>query len=344
MEKRKLGSLEVSKICLGSMTWGEQNTQVEAFEQLDYAVDNGVNFIDTAEVYPIVPKEETSGDTERYIGRWLKQSGKRNQVVLATKITGPHVPWIREGKGVDCDIELAVDASLSRLQTDVIDLYQVHWPTRSVPLWGKMNYEDSMYLPNAQEQMLKAYSQLDALVKKGKIREIGLSNETAWGLMTYQRIGKENGLKPFVSCQNCFSIVRRDFEVNLSEVALSENIGLLAYSPLAGGLLTGKYRGGVKPEGSRFHVFPDMMGYYDNPRTHAAVTMYQSLAEEVGTTITKFCLAFINDRSFVTSNIIGATNLEQLQENIASAEVVLNEDIRKRIDDVFKQYPNPGNY
>ena len=347
MKKNRLANTDifVSKVCLGTMTWGEQNTEQQAFEQLDYAVDHGVNFIDTAEIYPVPPRAESCNKTEKIIGRWLQQKGKREKVIIATKMAGPKVPWIRNGDGFVAEhIEQAIDRSLQRLQTDVIDLYQLHWPQRAVPLWGKQNYASKMYDEQAEEQLGNFYIALSKAVQKGKIRCLGLSNESPWGVMKYQQLAKQFNLPQMVSIQNAYSIVRRDFEVGLAEVALAENIGLLAYSPLAGGFLSGKYANNACPKGSRFALFPDLMGYYKNERSTNALQQYQKLAEELAMSLTQLCLAFVNDQPFVSTNIIGATTLSQLAENIGSADIHLTEETLERIDAIFTSYPNPGNF
>ena len=347
MEYKKLGQtdIKVSKICLGTMTWGEQNTQAEAYLQLDYSLQQGVNFIDTAELYAVPPKKETCNTTEIMLGNWLSQSKRRSEVVLASKMAGRGLEWIRGGAGLFVkDIEEAIEGSLKRLQTDYIDLYQLHWPQRSVALWGKLNYQESGFFGEDRERLEEFYLALDKFVKQGKIRHIGLSNETAWGLMEYQRLAKAHSLTPMVSIQNAYSLIRREYEVALSEISLFEKIGLLAYSPLAGGLLSGKYRNGAMPADGRYSLFPATMGYYFTPRSFAAVEAYQNLADELGISLTSLSLAFVNDRSFVTSNIIGATSIEQLAENIASAEISLSAETLEKIDAIFSDYPNPANF
>ncbi len=347
MQKNPLGKtdLHVSKICLGTMTWGEQNTVKDAFEQMDYALDHGVNFIDTAEMYAVPPREPTCGLTETYLGQWLAETKRRDDIVLATKMAGPGLTWIREARGlVGDDIESAIDGSLKRLQTDVIDLYQIHWPQRTVQLWGRQNYHESMVAPQAAEQLEAFYRALARIQKSGKVRHFGLSNESPWGVMKYQQLTEKHQLPAMVSIQNAYSILRRDFEVGLSEIALYEKIGLLAYSPLCGGVMSGKYLNNQMPEGSRFKLFPDLMGYYKNDRTTEALKLYLALAEELNISLTQLALAYVNDRPFMTSNIIGATTLEQLEENISSADISLSEESLKRIDEIFTQWPNPGNY
>lgn len=345
MKKQFLGNsqLEVPIICLGTMTWGEQNSESEAHEQLDYALANEVNFIDTAELYAVPIKAETSGLTETYIGNWLKKTGKRSEVTLATKMAGPRTLWIREGRGLVAeDIEEAVNGSLRRLQTNIIDLYQLHWPQRPVALWGRLNYPSEAYKKEATQQLENFYRALVNIYKSGKVRYFGLSNETPWGVMTYQRLSKEYDLPPMVSVQNAYSLIRREYEVGLSEISLFENIGLLAYSPLAGGLLTGKYRNEIPPK-SRYAQFPEMMGYYSDERVQQCITAYTKLAEELGISLTTLSLAFVSQQPFVHSTIIGATTMEQLKVNIDSAKVELSKETLEKIDTIFKKY-NPGNY
>ena len=347
MEKRPLGNtdIEVSKICLGTMTWGEQNTEAEAFEQMNYAFECGVNFFDTAEMYPVFPKEQTCHRTEIIIGNWFKQTNKRNDLIIATKIAGHGLPWIRGGEGFNPNaIELAVDASLKRLQTDRIDLMQLHWPQRKVQLWGKQNFSSGMFDHSAPQQIQEYYLALQTMIDKGKVRAIGLSNETAWGVMFYQRVAKQHQLMNMVSIQNAYSLLRREFEVGLAETCLYENIGLLPYSPLAGGVLSGKYAHNQLPKGSRFELFPEMMGYYNNERSQLAVRKYTELASSLELSLVQLSLAFVNDQAFVTSNIIGATSMPQLKENLSSAEVTLSVDTRQAIDKIHSELPNPGNF
>ena len=347
MKKRKLGSsdLEISLICLGSMTWGEQNNESEAFEQLDYSLAHEVNFIDTAEIYSVPPREQHYGHTETIIGNWLQRRQKRSDVIIATKMAGPRTPWIRSGAGfVASDLNAAVEGSLRRLQTDVIDLYQLHWPQRPVQLWGKQNFDDDQYDAQALDALLSFYQALGAMQRSGKIRYLGVSNETAWGLMSYQRLADKYDLPRMVSTQNAYSLIRREYEVSLSEVSLQENIGLLAYSPLAGGLLSGKYQLDKAPSSSRFALFPEMMGYYNNPRSFAAIERYQQIADDLSLSLTELSLAYVNNRDFVHSNIIGATTMQQLRENINSASIELTAEVMADIDQVHRDFPNPGNF
>ncbi len=345
MEYRKLGrtGLDVSVICLGTMTWGEQNTEAEAHEQMDYALDQGVNFIDTAELYPVPPKEETQGRTEEYIGTWLKARGNRDKVVLATKVVGKSDATYFRGTGEisrlnATDITDAVDKSLKRLQTDYIDLYQIHWPERSTNFFGKLGYnhvEDEN--PIELQETLEA---LGDLVKSGKIRNVGLSNESAWGTMKYLELSDKLGLPRMASVQNPYNLLNRSYEVGLAEVSIREECGLLAYSPLAMGMLSGKYLGGQMPEGSRFSLFNRFQRY----TTDAAYKMtekYVALAKENGLDPSQMALAFINSRRFVTSNIIGATTMGQLKTNIGSIDIELSEDILKSIEDIHSEHPYP---
>ncbi|MBE7636442.1 NADP(H)-dependent aldo-keto reductase [Sneathiella sp. P13V-1] len=345
MEYRKLGrtGLDVSVICLGTMTWGEQNTEVEAHEQMDYALDQGVNFLDTAELYPVPPKEETQGRTEEYIGTWFEKTGNRDKVILATKVVGKSESTYFRGNGEVSRMNArhitdAVDKSLKRLKTDYIDLYQLHWPERSTNFFGKLGYnhvedEDTIEL----QETLEA---LDGLVKSGKIRHVGLSNESAWGTMKYLALSEKLGLPRMASVQNPYNLLNRSYEVGLAEVSIREECGLLAYSPLAMGMLSGKYLGGQMPEGSRFSLFTRFQRY----TTEVAYKMtekYVALAKENGLDPSQMALAFINSRRFVTSNIIGATTMAQLETNIGSIDIQLSEDILKSIEDIHSEHPYP---
>lgn len=345
MEFRKLGNttLDVSLICLGTMTWGEQNTEKEAHEQLDYAFERGVNFIDTAEMYPVPPQAETYTRTEEYIGRWAKLKTHRDKIIMATKIAGPGLGEYIRGGGQNFSrrhLEEACDASLKRLNIDTIDLYQLHWPERTTNYFGQLGVEG---LPSEEQftPFLERLQVLGELQKKGKIKHIGVSNETPWGVMKYLEIAKREGLPKIESIQNPYSLLNRTFEVGNAEVSLREKVGLLAYSPLGFGILTGKYRNGQKPKGARLTLW-DRFSRYSNPQALKATEMYCELAEEVGTTPAKLALAFVNQRSFVTSNIIGATNLDQLKENIDSIDVKLNEEILGRINEIHQLIPNPS--
>lgn len=342
MQYNKLphSTLELSKICLGTMTFGEQNTQQEAFSQLDYALERGVNFIDTAEMYPVPPKAETQGLTEQYIGNWLAKSGKREKVVLATKVAGPrNVPYIRDNMSLDRkNIHLAIDDSLKRLQTDYVDLYQLHWPQRQTNCFGQLNYP----FPDAQEEvtLIETLEALAELIKAGKVRYIGVSNETPWGLMTLLRLAEKHELPRVVSIQNPYNLLNRSFEVGLSEISHYEGVQLLAYSPLAFGCLSGKYLEGARPDGARCSLFERFVRYF-TPQGLKATEAYVNLAREHGLDPAQMALAFVNQRPFVASNIIGATNLEQLKANIDSLDVVLTDELLQGIQEIGTTYSNP---
>jgi len=349
MEYRRLGDsdVQVSLIGLGTMTWGEQNTEQEAHAQIDYALDHGVNLIDTAEMYPVPPRAETQGSTERFIGTWLAQHrSAREKVVLATKIAGParqpHNPTHIRGKGNQFDrknLTEALDDSLKRLQTDYVDLYQLHWPDRSTMTFGRPAYPwvDDAYTVPIEETL----SVLAEFVKAGKVRHVGVSNETPWGVAQFLRAAEKLGLPRIVSIQNPYSLVNRTYEVGLSEYAHRDHIGLLAYSPLAFGWLTGKYEGGARPAGARISLF-ERFQRYSKPQAVQAITRYVELAKRHGLSPAQFALAFVNSRPFVTSNLIGATSLEQLKENIASAEVKLSPEVLAEIDALHELQPNPA--
>jgi aryl-alcohol dehydrogenase-like predicted oxidoreductase len=345
MHYRTLGhtDVRVSGICLGTMTWGEQNTEADAFEQLDYATAHGINFIDTAELYAIPPRAETYGATETIIGNWLKRRGGRDQLVLASKIAGPGVGWvdhIRNGTTrFDRDtIGAAVDASLQRLQTDYIDLYQLHWPERSTNFFGRLGYTptDDDFTPI--DETLRA---LADLVQAGKIRHIGLSNETPWGLMTFLQAAERLGLPRVVSIQNPYSLLNRTFEIGLGEVAFRENAGLLAYSPLGFGVLSGKYLDGARPAGARLTLFPNYGRYSSGPAL-AATEAYVELARRHRLDPAQMALAYVNSRPFLTSTIIGATTMEQLRANIASADLELSAEVLEEIEAIHQRHPNPS--
>lgn len=342
MQYNKLphSTLELSKICLGTMTFGEQNTEQEAFSQLDYALERGVNFIDTAEMYPVPPKAATQGLTEQYIGNWLAKSGKREKVVLATKVAGPrNVPYIRDNMSLDRkNIHLAIDDSLKRLQTDYVDLYQLHWPQRQTNCFGQLNYP----YPDSQEEvtLIETLEALAELIKAGKVRYIGVSNETPWGLMTLLRLAEKHELPRIVSIQNPYNLLNRSFEVGLSEVSHYEGVQLLAYSPLAFGCLSGKYLEGARPNGARCSLFERFVRYF-TPQGIKATEAYVNLAREHGLDPAQMALAFVNQRPFVASNIIGATNLEQLKSNIDSLDVVLTDELLQGIQEIGTTYSNP---
>ena len=334
------------EICLGTMTFGEQNTQAEAFQQLDYALDRGLYFWDTAEMYPVPPKPETQGSTESIIGNWIQQHGGREKLILASKIAGPSQggSHIRDGqtKFIASEIESALDHSLQRLQTDYLDLYQLHWPQRPTNFFGKLGYGNAE--ANSTQTITNLEETLVALsheVKKGRIRSIGLSNETPWGTLKFLQLAEKHGLEKIVSVQNPYSLLNRTYEIGLSEIAHYEGVGLLAYSPLAFGYLTGKFRHGARPANARVTLF-SRFSRYSNAESEWATEQYAQLAEQHGLTLTQLALAFIKQQFFVTSTIIGATNLDQLKENIDAFEVNLSEDILKGIEDIHRQQPNPA--
>lgn len=343
MKFKKLGNtdIDVSLICLGTMTWGEQNTEQDAHEQLDYALSREINFIDAAEMYPVPPKPETQGLTETYIGTWLNQRGKRDDVILATKIAGPG-DWlnhIRGGSRLNAShINQAIETSLKRLQTDYVDLYQLHWPDRHTNFFGQLGYEVN---ENEQQTPLReSIAAMDALIKQGKIRHWGLSNETPWGAMKALSICEQEGFTKPVSIQNPYNLLNRSYEVGLAEVSHREQVGLLAYSPLAFGALSGKYLHD-KPENARLTLF-DRFTRYTNEQAVAATQAYVNVAKEFGLTPVELALAFVNRQPFVTSNIIGATTLEQLKEDIDSIDVELSDDVLHAIAEVHKAIPNPA--
>ena len=336
----------VPEICLGTMTFGEQNTQAEGFAQLDYALERGLNFWDTAEMYPVPPKSETQGATERIIGNWFAERGGRDNVILATKIAGPSQggSQIRNGQTryTATEIASALDGNLQRLKTDYIDLYQLHWPQRPTNFFGKLGYDNAEANNNqevtALEETLLA---LSAEVKKGRIRAIGLSNETPWGTLKFLHLAEKLGLEKVVSVQNPYNLLNRTYEIGMSEIAKYENVGLLAYSPLAFGYLTGKFRHGARPANARVTLF-SRFSRYSNPQSEWATEQYAQLAEKHGLSLTQLALAFIKQQFFVTSTIIGATNLAQLKENIDAFEINLSEDILQGIEAIHRQQPNPA--
>lgn len=334
------------EICLGTMTFGEQNTQADAFQQLDYALERGLNFWDTAEMYPVPPKPDTQGSTERIIGNWIAERGGRDKLFLASKIAGPSQggSHIRDGKTkfVASEIESALDQSLTRLQTDYIDLYQLHWPQRPTNFFGKLGYGNTEAMSDQTVTSLEeTLIALSNEIKKGRIRYIGLSNETPWGTLKFLHLAEKLGLEKFVSVQNPYSLLNRTYEIGMSEIAHYEGIGLLAYSPLAFGYLTGKFRNGARPANARVTLF-SRFSRYSNPESEWATEQYAQLAEKYGLTLTQLALAFIKQQFFVTSTIIGATNLDQLKENIDAFDVNLSEEVLKGIEDIHRQQPNPA--
>ncbi len=348
MKYRKLGNtgIDVSVICLGTMTFGEQNSEAEGFEQMDYAFDRGVNFFDTAELYAVMPRKETYGKTEEIVGNWIQKRKNREKIILASKIASKSeddLHWIRNGSthlGFDRkNIDEAIDNSLKRLKTDYIDLYQLHWPERKVPKFGVLDFEyDPQDEWTAIEDVLE---NLNRLVQAGKIRHVGLSNETPWGVMKFLQLSKERNLPRMVSIQNVYSLVNRVFDVANSEVSIRENCGLLAYSPLAGGRLSGKYIGNKKPKNARYTIWPRRFSRHHTERGEIAIEAYFNLAKKYGLPPSLFANSFVNDRPFVTSNIIGATNMKQLKENIDSINITLSKEILREIENIHLSDPNP---
>lgn len=339
-------ALEVPEICLGTMTFGEQNSQAEAFEQLSYALDQGLNFWDTAEMYPVPPKPETQGSTESIIGNWITQNGQRDKLILASKIAGPDYggSHIRHGdtRYIADEIKLALEQSLKRLNTDYLDLYQLHWPQRPTNFFGQLGYQNK----HAQSEreitpLLQTLEALSEEVKNGRIRHIGLSNETPWGTLKFIHLAEQLGLEKIVSVQNPYNLLNRTYEIGMSEIAQYEKVGLLAYSPLAFGYLTGKYRHGARPTDGRISLF-SRFSRYVNPESDWATEQYAQLAEKHGLSLTQLALSFIKQQFFVSSTIIGATTLSQLKENILAFNTDLSEEILQEIEAIHKQQPNPA--
>lgn len=332
--------IQVSQICLGTMTWGQQNTEAEGHRQLDYAIDNGINFIDTAEMYSVPGNPKTQGSTERIIGSWLANRKKRSEIILASKITGPNNFFSHIRKELNFGkqaLEDAVHKSLKRLQTDYLDLYQLHWPERGVNIFGSRDYK---HRPEWEDNIAKVLERLETFVKEGKIRHIGLSNETPWGVMRYMEEAKK-GARKMITVQNAYSLLNRRDEIGLSEVLLRENVGYLAYSPLGFGQLSGKYLGGKKPENARVTLFPNYSRYHGKG-SFKATERYLELADRYDLSLAQMALAFVRQRPFVTSTIIGATTLQQLIENMDSVSVVLPDQLLKEIDAIHSEIPNPA--
>ncbi|MCH4551870.1 NADP(H)-dependent aldo-keto reductase [Aestuariibaculum lutulentum] len=335
--------IEVSKICLGTMTWGNQNTEAEGHEQLDYALEQGVNFIDTAEMYPVPASPETQGETSRIIGSWLKKRNNREQVIIASKIVGrpsDYTAHIRTS-GLQADsIAEAVDNELKRLQTDYIDVYQIHWPERETNTFGKRDY-----VHNASDEWTDNFNEvlhkMDEQIKAGKIRHVGLSNEKAWGTMRFLEESKSHSLPRMRTIQNAYSLLNRTYEGDLAEISMREDIGLLAYSPMAFGVLSGKYIKGTAADNARLKLFPRFARYSSEQCTEAT-KQYLKIAEDNNMTLAEMSLAFVNQQPFVTSNIIGATSLEQLKENINSINVTLSDAVLEQINAVHALIPNPA--
>ena len=344
MKFKKLGNtnLDVSVICLGTMTWGTQNSEKDAFEQMDYSVNNGVNFFDTAEIYSVPPDSESFGKTETMIGNWFEKRRNREKIILASKVAGPRLDWIRGGENNynEKNIGKAIDGSLKRLKTDYIDLYQLHWPERSTNCFGRrefqVNKDEAEW--NDFESVLKA---LEKFIKIGKIRYIGMSNETPYGLSKYLELSKNKDLPRMMSVQNPYSLVNRTYEIGMSEISIREKCGLLVYYPLAAGALSGKYRGGQMPKNSRMTLFKGWERMI-NPLAMKAYDEYYELAREYNMTMVQLAQAFVNSRPFVTSNIIGATTMEQLKENIGSIGRELTEEMMEKINLIHNNNPNPS--
>lgn len=336
--------IEVSAVCLGTMTWGEQNSQAEGHEQLDFAVERGINFIDTAEMYPVAPRAETCGRTESIIGTWLTERKNREDIILATKIAGrsDFITWVRDGKTIydRKNIESALEGSLKRLKTDYIDLYQTHWPIRNTNFFGQLGYipDDDTVFPPMEETL----TVLDDMIKKGKIRHYGLSNESPWGFMHCINTSKKLGIEPPVSIQNPYNLLNRTFEIGNAEISHRENVGLLAYSPLGFGTLSGKYLKGQKPKNSRLDLFGDHLNRYSNDQATSATNDYVRLALANGLDPAQMAIAFLLTRSYVTSVIIGATNMDQLRDDIESIYLKIGGDIMEKIDAIHKKKPNPA--
>lgn len=347
MKFNQLGhsDLQVSEICLGTMTFGEQNTEAEGFEQLDYALSQGVNFIDTAELYAIPPKAETYGATEVVIGNWLKQRGRRDDVILASKMAGPGPDWIPHIRGGHsrfdaANIDQALNDSLSRLQTDYLDLYQLHWPERQTNYFGKLGFQQ----PNDEIALTPVVETLQALKKHidaGKIRYLGLSNETPWGIMQFISVARQLDLPLIVSVQNPYSLINRTYEVGCAEISFREQVSLLSYSPLGFGVLSGKYLGNKAPATARLNLWPHY-ARYSNEQAVKATQAYVNLAEEFGLDPSQMALAYVNSRPFNAATIIGATTMAQLQNNIASSDLTLSTEILERIEAIHQQQPNPA--
>ena len=343
MQYSPLGNtdIQVSRICLGTMTWGEQNTEAEAHEQLDYAVAQGINFIDTAEMYPVPPKADTYGITEEYMGNWLATQ-QRDKLIIASKFAAQAnwIPWIRGGNAAASlqQITQALDATLQRLQTDYIDLYQIHWPERATNYFGQLGYTPSERDDGVP--IAETLQALGSLVASGKVRYLGISNETPWGVAEYLQVAAEHNLPRIVSIQNPYNLLNRTFEVGLAEFAHREQVGLLAYSPLGFGVLSGKYLGGQDPAGARLVRYSHFKRY-QSARGIRCTEHYVKLAQEYGLDAAQMALAYVNSRSFLTSNIIGATTMEQLRSNIASIDIKLDSELMKSIDAFHEQDPNP---
>jgi len=344
MNFKKLGNTDqkVSTICLGTMTWGEQNSQKEAFEQMDYAMEKGINFFDTAEIYPSPCFEKTYGSTEKIIGNWFKQKKNRDQIILASKISGPGLSWVRNGgpQYSEQNIRKAIEDSLKRLKTDYIDLYQLHWPERKTNFFGRLNYK-YQEKENSWNDFEKILIILEKFIKQGKIRYVGLSNETSWGLSKFLEVSKLKTLPKMMSIQNPYNLLCRTFEIGLAEISIREKSGLLAYSPLAGGFLTGKYRNNNLPDNSRQKLFGDYYTRYNKPNASTVIEKYFDIAKKFALDFAQMSIKFCEIQKFLTSVIIGATSMEQLKIDIESVNVNLTDEIIKKINEIQIKYPNP---
>ena len=344
MKLNKLGEsdLRVSEICLGTMTWGEQNSERDAHLQLDFALDHGINFIDTAEMYPVPPSARTYARTETYLGPWLARQ-KRDRLVVASKVAGPgRRDWVRGGRTelTRESITGALNDSLARLRTDYLDLYQIHWPGRNVPMFGETRFDPAKEVPGVP--ILEQIETMAGLIAAGKIRHYGLSNETTWGVCEFAHLARMHGLPPPVAVQNAYSLLNRMFDADLAEASFREKVPLLAYSPLAMGMLSGKYAGGAKPPRARLALYADFGERYKRELARAAAEEYRQLAQSRGLSVTEMALAFVRTRWFVASTIVGATDLAQLKQNIDSVKVGLDAETLAGIDAIHRRYPNPS--
>ena len=344
MNYKKLGNtdIKVSTICLGTMTWGEQNTMEEGFEQMDYALEKGVNFFDAAEMYPSPCRKETYGETEKIIGNWFNEKRERDKIILASKISGPGMSYIRGGglQFSEKNITVAIENSLKRLKTDYIDLYQLHWPERKTNFFGKLGYEHKEDT-NEWNDFEKILTVLEKFIKEGKIRYVGLSNETSWGLSKYLEISKIKKLPKMMSVQNAYNLLCRTYEVGLSEISIREKSGLLAYSPLAGGFLTGKYLNDNLPEKSRQKLFAEYYTRYSKPHVARVIEKYFDISKKFDLNFAQMSIKFCEIQKFVTSTIIGATTMQQLKTNIESVNVDLDKEVIKEINNVHLMHSNP---
>ena len=334
--------VKVSKICLGTMTFGQQNTEAEGHSQLDFSFEKGINFIDTAEMYSVPARQETYGSTEEIIGTWFKKSGKRDEVVLATKIAGPNplFTYMRDKNDFSpASIKFALNQSLKRLQTDYIDLYQLHWPERKTNTFGQRGFK--IIEEGWEDNIQQVLETLQGFIQEGKIKSIGVSNETPWGMMRFLEESKKHNLPRISTIQNPYSVVNRSFEVGMSEICYRENVGLLAYSPMAFGVLSGKFLTGESHPNARINLFPQF-ARYNSENTREATRLYNEIAKDFGLTLTELALAFIEKQPFVTSTIIGATNLQQLEQNINTINVSLSEEIMVEVEKVQNNFPNPA--